>query len=51
MTPTPCLRRFLHLLKLLKVYNFCNLFTARKMVGLLPHMAAYLPCGCVRRFG
>ena len=30
--------------KLLKVYNFCNPFTARKMVDFSPHMAAYLPC-------
>jgi len=30
--------------KLLRVYNFCNPFTARKMVDFSPHMAAYLPC-------
>jgi uncharacterized protein (DUF302 family) len=30
--------------KLLKVYNYCNPFTARKMVDFSPHMAAYLPC-------
>jgi uncharacterized protein (DUF302 family) len=29
---------------LLKVYNFCNPETARKMVDFSPHMAAYLPC-------
>jgi uncharacterized protein (DUF302 family) len=30
--------------KLLKVYSYCNPFTARKMVDFSPHMAAYLPC-------
>ncbi|MEJ6002218.1 DUF302 domain-containing protein [Paucibacter soli] len=30
--------------KLLKVYNYCNPQTARKMVDFSPHMAAYLPC-------
>jgi len=30
--------------KLLKVYNYCNPFTARQMVDFSPHMAAYLPC-------
>lgn len=30
--------------KLLKVYNYCNPFTAREMVDFSPHMAAYLPC-------
>jgi len=30
--------------KLLKVYNYCNPQTARKMVDFSPHMSAYLPC-------
>lgn len=30
--------------KLLKVYNYCNPQTARKMVNFSPHMSAYLPC-------
>jgi uncharacterized protein (DUF302 family) len=30
--------------RLLKVYNFCNPFTARKMVDFSPNMAAFLPC-------
>jgi uncharacterized protein (DUF302 family) len=30
--------------KLLKIYNYCNPQTARKMVDFSPHMAAYLPC-------
>ena len=30
--------------KLLKVYSYCNPFTARDMVDFSPHMAAYLPC-------
>jgi len=30
--------------RLLKVYNYCNPQTARKMVDFSPHMAAYLPC-------
>ena len=30
--------------KLLKVYSYCDPFTARKMVDFSPHMAAYLPC-------
>jgi uncharacterized protein (DUF302 family) len=30
--------------RLLKVYNYCNPQTARKMVNFSPHMAAYLPC-------
>jgi hypothetical protein len=37
--------------KLLKVYSYCNPFTARKMVDFSPHMAAYLPmtgCGFTR---
>jgi len=30
--------------KLLTVYSFCTPTTARRMVDLSPHMAAYLPC-------
>ncbi len=30
--------------KLLMVYSFCNPTTARAMVDVSPHMAAYLPC-------
>lgn len=30
--------------RLLKVYNYCNPQTARKMVNFSPHMSAYLPC-------
>lgn len=30
--------------KLLKVYSYCNPFTAREMVDFSPHMSAFLPC-------
>ena len=30
--------------KLLTVYSFCSPATARRMVDVSPHMAAYLPC-------